>query len=306
MNPVITVDGLAKSYGAVTAVAELSFSVERGEIFGILGPNGAGKTTTVECLQGLRHRDGGEVRVLGLDPDRQPDELRRRIGSQLQSSALPDRLRVSEAVQLFAGLQAVQVDVAEALETWGLTELRRRPFAALSGGQRQRLFLALALLGEPEVVFLDELTTGLDPQARRTAWDLVRSVRDRGATIVLVTHLMEEAEELCDRVAVVDRGHVVALDRPRRLTAELGGPVEVTFTSNGTDPALLEGIFDGLDGVSGWLVRDGLAHVTGESSAVVGLACALADHDLHPDDFTTHRPSLEDVFLALTGHTLRN
>jgi len=306
MTSVITVDGLAKSYGSVEAVTDVSFSVECGEIFGILGPNGAGKTTTVECLQGLRHRDGGEVRVLDLDPDRQPDELRRRIGSQLQSSALPDRLRVGEAVRLFAGLQSVPVDVEQTLASWGLREVRRRPFAALSGGQRQRLFLALALLGEPEVVFLDELTTGLDPQARRTAWDLVRSVRDRGATVVLVTHLMEEAEALCNRVAVVDNGSVVALDRPRRLTAELGGAVEVTFSSNGTAPALVDDLFGGLPGVASWQLSDGLVTICAESSGVVDIAAALAAHDLHPDDFATKRPSLEDVFLALTGRTLRD
>ncbi len=305
MNPVITVDGLAKSYGPVSAVADVSFAVERGEIFGILGPNGAGKTTTVECLQGLRHRDGGQVRVLGLDPDREPDELRRRIGSQLQSSALPDRLRVGEAVRLFAGLQSVQVDVEQELATWGLGEARSRPFAALSGGQRQRLFLALALLGEPEVVFLDELTTGLDPQARRTAWDLVRSVRDRGATVVLVTHLMEEAEELCDRVAVVDRGRVVALDRPRRLTAELGASVEVNFSWN-SDPSVLHDLLSDLPGVSSWQVREGLASIAVESRAVVDIAGALAAHDLHPDDFNIERPSLEDVFLTLTGNSLRD
>lgn len=306
MNPVITVDALAKSYGSVVAVADVSFTVEHGEIFGILGPNGAGKTTTVECLQGLRHRDGGQVRVLGLDPDREPDKLRRRIGSQLQSSALPDRMRVGEAVSLFAGLQAVPIDLDTTLQTWGLADLRRRPFAALSGGQRQRLFLALALLGDPEVVFLDELTTGLDPQARRTAWDLVRSVRDRGATVVLVTHLMEEAEILCDRVAVVDHGGLVALDRPRRLTAELGGSVEVTFSCNGSDQAVIDDIFDGLSGVSSWQLRDGVVCVLGESRAVIGIAAALDAHELHPDDFTTTRPSLEDVFLTLTGHTLRD
>lgn len=306
MNPVISVDGLAKSYGPVAAVTDVSFAVGRGEIFGILGPNGAGKTTTVECLQGLRHRDGGEVRVLGLDPDRQPDQLRRRIGSQLQSAALPDRLRVGEAIRLFAGLASIQVDVEQELASWGLGELRRRPFAALSGGQRQRLFLALALLGEPEVVFLDELTTGLDPQARRTAWDLVRSVRDRGATVVLVTHLMEEAEELCDRVAVIDRGRVVALDPPRRLTAELDAAVEVNFSWNGTDPSVLDELLGDLPGVSSWQIREGLASIAAEPLAVVDIAGALAAHDLHPDDFTINRPSLEDVFLSLTGHSLRD
>lgn len=301
MNAVITVDGLSKSYRGVPAVSDVSLTVHAGEIFGLLGPNGAGKTTTVESLQGLRHRDGGEVRVLGLDPDRQPDQLRRRIGSQLQSAALPARLRVGEAVRLFAHLDARDADVDATLESWGLASLRHRPFAALSGGQRQRLFLALALLGDPEVVFLDELTTGLDPQARRTAWDLVRSVRDNGSTVVLVTHLMEEAEALCDRVAVVDSGRVVALDRPQRLTTELGGTVRVTFSANGTDLAFL----DGLTGVSSRKVDDGVATVEGDPAAVVDIAAALAARGIRPDDFSTLRPSLEDVFLSLTGRSLR-
>ena len=298
---VVTVENLRKSYGDVVAVEDVSFSVHRGEIFGLLGPNGAGKTTVVECLQGLRRRDGGRVEVLGLDPAREPDRLRRRIGSQLQSSALPDRLRVAESIGLFAASRS-DVDVEATLAAWDLTDLRRRSFAALSGGQRQRLFLALALLGRPEVVFLDELTTGLDPQARRATWDLVRRVRDRGATVVLVTHFMEEAQALCDRVTIVDRGRVVALDRPDALTARHGGPVTITFSANGVDVGFLAGV----DGVTGVSTTGGVVTVAARSQAAVVVAAALAERRLAPADFRTHHPTLEDVFLATTGHQLRD
>lgn len=300
MNTVITVEHLRKAYGQSVAVADVSFAVRRGEIFGILGPNGAGKTTTVECLQGLRTRDGGRLEVLGLDPARAAGRLRRRIGSQLQSSALPERLRVGEAIRLFARPYGVRVDVAATLETWGLASLRRRAFATLSGGQRQRLFLALALLGEPELVLLDELTTGLDPTARRATWRLVGQVRDRGATVVLVTHFMEEAEALCDRVAVVDQGRVVALDTPAALTAYRGGPVRITFTVAGHDPRYLTE----LPGVESVTVDGALVTVRAAGSATVPVAAALAARDVTPADFRTHHPSLEDVFLALTGRPL--
>ncbi len=300
MDTVITVDHLHKTYGNLVAVDDVSFTVRRGEIFGILGPNGAGKTTTVECLQGLRSRDGGRLEVLGLDPSRDADQLRRRTGSQLQSSALPERLRVGEAIKLFARTRAVPIDVESILESWGLAGLRRRPFATLSGGQRQRLFLALALLGEPEVVFLDELTTGLDPTARRATWRLIRQVRDRGATVVLVTHFMEEAEALCDRVAIVDEGRVVALDTPAALTTYRGAPVEMTFTVNGHDPRHLSD----LPGVESVTTEDGRVTVRGTGSATVTVAAALAEHGCLPSDYRTHHPTLEDVFLSLTGRSM--
>ncbi|MBT8223934.1 MAG: ABC transporter ATP-binding protein [Dactylosporangium sp.] len=300
MDTVITVEHLRKTYRRTVAVEDVSFSVGRGEIFGVLGPNGAGKTTTVECLQGLRSYDGGQLRVLGIDPGRDPDRLRTRIGSQLQSAALPERLRVDEAIKLFARVHAGSVDLPAVLEAWDLTGQRRQPFAALSGGQRQRLFLALALLGRPEVVFLDELTTGLDPTARRSTWELVRRVRDRGATVLLVTHFMEEAETLCDRLAVVDRGRVVAMDTPAALTAGQGGPVTMTFTANGYDPRQLTRI-DGVDSVA---VERGRVMVRGLGTATVPVAAALASQGLAPHDFRTNYPSLEDVFLSLTGHSM--
>jgi ABC-2 type transport system ATP-binding protein len=300
METVIAVEHLHKRYGTTVAVEDVTFDVRRGEIFGILGPNGAGKTTIVETLQGLRRRDGGRLAVLGLDPSRDADALRRRTGSQLQSSALPERLRVGEAVRLFSTLHKGRADVDDVLTEWNLQDLRRRPFATLSGGQQQRLFLALALLGQPEIVFLDELTTGLDPTARRATWNLVRRVRDRGATVVLVTHFMEEAEALTDRIAVVDRGRVVALDTPAALTASQGGPVRTTFTAPGHDPSYLSTV-RGVEAVS---VDASRVTVTGSGSAAVAVAAALAAHDVLPTDFRTHHPSLEDVFLALTGRSL--
>jgi ABC-2 type transport system ATP-binding protein len=302
METVINVERLHKKYGDVTAVADVTFSVRRGEIFGILGPNGAGKTTTVECLQGLRSRDGGKLEVLGLDPNRDVGRLRRRTGSQLQSSALPDRLRVGEAIELFASrfTDSQPADVASTLDLWGLGPLRRRAYGRLSGGQKQRLFLALALLGKPEIVFLDELTTGLDPVARRATWGLVSRVRDRGATVVLVTHFMEEAEALCDRVAIVDGGRVVALDTPERLAAHHGGAVRTTFTARPHDV----GFVSQLPGVDSVTVDGERVAVRGSGPTTVTVAAALAAHGIVPDDYRTHYPTLEDVFLALTGRGL--
>ncbi len=296
---VIGVEGLRRAYRDTPAVQEVSFAVRPGEIFGLLGPNGAGKTTTVEILQGLRHRDGGTVQVLGLDPGTDANRLRRRIGSQLQSAALPDRLRVGEAVALFGSLQPRPVDVAGVLRTWQLRGLRRRAFATLSGGQRQRLFLALALLGEPEVVFLDELTAALDPAARRATWNLVRGLRDQGTTIVLVTHFMEEAEALCDRLAIMDRGRIVAQGRVAELTARSDTGVRVTFSSDEDHAHLLAE-----PGVAAVKATRGQVTVTGDAEVAFTVAAALAARNRRPADFRVHHPSLEDVFLELTGRSL--
>ncbi|MEO3743862.1 ABC transporter ATP-binding protein [Plantactinospora sp. B5E13] len=216
---VIEVNGLRKRYGGQVAVRDVSFSVEAGEIFGIVGPNGSGKTTSVECLTGLRRPDGGTIRVLGLDPARSGAELRRQVGVQLQESQLPDRLKVWEALDLYSSFYAEPADWRTLLEEVGLAEKRNTVFGRLSGGQKQRLSIALALVGSPRIAVLDELTTGLDPQARRDTWQLIRDVRDRGVTVVLVTHFMDEAERLCDRLAVVRAGEVVAIDTPANLVA---------------------------------------------------------------------------------------
>jgi ABC-2 type transport system ATP-binding protein len=305
-EPVIRVTDLHRSYGNVPAVRGLSFEVRRGEIFGILGPNGAGKTTTVECLQGLRSRDRGDVEVLGFDPDRHPDRLRRRIGTQLQSAALPDRLRVGEALRFFSRVQGRSVDVDAVLTSWGLGRLRRRPFGVLSGGERQRLLLAIALLGGPEVVFLDELTAALDPAARRETWRFVRRVRDRGTTVVLVTHFMEEAEALCDRVAIVDDGRIVALDTPAALSAGASTDVRVTFSLDG--PGGHHGHDGGflgeLPGVRAVRFEHRVVEVIGEPSIPVHVGAALAERGIVPVDLRTHHPTLEDVFLAHTGRRL--
>jgi ABC-2 type transport system ATP-binding protein len=298
---VIEVAGLHKAYGSQVAVTGVDLEVRAGEIFGLLGPDGAGKTTTVECLQGLRRRSGGHVRVLGLDPASHGDELRRRIGAQLQSSALPDRLRVGEALWLFAR-EAPGTPELEALgRGWGLDRLWRGPFAKLSAGEQQRLFIALALLNRPEVVFFDELTTGLDPQARRITWDLVRRVRDEGATVVLVTHFMEEAEHLCDRVAVVDRGRIVATGTPSELVERSNASRRVTFTWSDADISWLSSV----SGVERVTRRGTAVEVSGTGPLAVRTAAALLRRGMEPTDFRTHHPNLEDVFLALTGRDLR-
>jgi ABC-2 type transport system ATP-binding protein len=298
---VIEVEGLRKTYSDSVAIEDISFTVARGEVFGLLGPNGAGKTTTVECLQGLRRRDAGRVRVLGIDPASRTSDLRRRCGSQLQSSYLPDRLRVGEALKLFASSQQQTVPLDQLVARWELEELWRRPFAKLSGGQRQRLFIALALINHPEIVFFDELTTGLDPQARRATWDLVKEIQSEGVTVVLVTHFMEEAEELCDRVAVIDRGRIVADGTPHELIHRAGVAMRVSFSWS--DPDI--GALTRLAGVQN-VIREGeTVHVTGAGPLAVTVAGALVQRGIAPIDFRTHYPNLEDVFLALTGRDLR-
>ena len=298
---VIRVDHLRKAYRHVVAVDEVSFEVEAGEIFGILGPNGAGKTTTVECVQGLRRPDGGTIRVLGLDPVTQAAQLRQRIGSQLQDSSLPGRLRVAEAIELFAAFAHHPVDRGELLARWRLDGLRAQAFDTLSGGQRQRLFIALAFVNSPEVVFLDELTQGLDPQARRATWELIRDIRQGGTTVVLVTHFMDEAEQLCDRVAVVDQGRVVALDTPQRLIDGLGLPSVVRFSTPEPDLGWLEKL-----DVVGSIARHGAAvEIRGTGPVLALVASELVAHGIVPLDLRVERPTVEDAFLALTGRDVR-
>src|SRR5499427_7949682 len=218
MGPVIRVSGFRKTYGSTVAVDDVSFEVRDGEIFGLIGPNGAGKTTTMECVEGLRTPDRGTISVLGLDPFRDVYKLQQRVGVQLQQAQLQKRIKVWEAVYLWASLYGQKaIDGKHLLEQLGLSDKRNAWFMTLSGGQKQRLFIALALINDPEVVFLDELTTGLDPQARRTIWELVRDIRHRGKTVFLTTHLMEEAERLCDRVAIIDRGRIIEIDTPEGL-----------------------------------------------------------------------------------------
>jgi ABC-2 type transport system ATP-binding protein len=295
LRPAIQVHQLTKSYDGKAVLRALSFTVAAGEIFGIAGRNGAGKTTTVEIMQGLRDRDDGLVSVLGLDPAHDLGRLRPLIGSQLQTSALPDRLRVGEALRLFARLAGDAVDWRWLAQAWGLQELLRQPFGTLSGGQRQRLFLALALVNAPRLLFLDELTQGLDPVARRDTWQLIEQARGQGATIVLVTHDMEEAERLCDRVAVIDHGRLIAVGRPAELVAATG-TVRVRFSS--PTAARLEGLMS-VPGVTEIGYDGAVADVTAEPGAVVHVAAELARSEVAAGDFTVIRPSLEDAVVSL-------
>jgi ABC-2 type transport system ATP-binding protein len=294
-NTAIEVSDLHKSYEGQPVLTGVSLAVGAGEIFGIAGRNGAGKTTTVEILQGLRSRDGGEVRVLGLDPGRDRERLRPLVGSQLQTSALPERLRAGEALRLFTRLAGARTDWRQLAETWGLDPILNRSFGNLSGGQRQRLFLALAMVNEPRLVFLDELTQGLDPLARRATWQLIEQARDRGTTVVLVTHDMEEAERLCDRVAVVSDGRVLTCGRPVELATALG-TVRVRFSS--PSAAGLEGLAR-VPGVAEIGYDGAIADVTADPLSVVRIASELARREIAPADFTVIRPSLEEAVVSL-------
>ena len=300
MTNVIEVEHLRKTYGQTVAVDDVSFQVSEGEIFGLLGPNGAGKTTTVESLQGLRQPDSGHLRVLGLNPQTETATLRRRIGSQLQESALPDRIRVWEALDLFAAVAPNSSDWQLLMEQWGISDKRKAAFSSLSGGQRQRLLVALALVNDPEVVFLDEMTTGLDPAARRVAWGLIRAIRERGTTILLVTHFMDEAEHLCDRVAVVDRGRIVALNAPQGLITTHASDIRVIFTSDYPDLSWLEELPE-----VHRITRNGpRIEVEGSGPVLARVAAALVQHGIVPSDLRTEQPTLENVFLKLTGHSV--
>ena len=305
MSAVISVEGLCKHYGAIHAVDGISFEVKEGEIFGMVGPNGAGKTTTIECLEGLRQPDGGVVQVLGYDPPPAGSALYERIGVQLQESALPPRLQVREALDLFASFYRHPLDAGVLLDQLGLGEKRRSPFAKLSGGQKQRLFIALALVGDPELVFLDELTTGLDPQARRNMWDLVREVRGRGKTVFLTTHYMEEAERLCDRVLIIDQGRVVALDTPENLIRSLGVENRVVFVSDPMTDAALASL-RGLPAASRVEQSGERVVVHGRADGLVSAVVnTMEDAGCPFSDLRTEQPDLEDVFLALTGREMR-
>jgi ABC-2 type transport system ATP-binding protein len=298
MPPAVTVQHLAKRYGDTVAVADVSFEVAEGEIFGLLGPNGSGKTTTVECLQGLRRPDGGSLRVFDRDPVTEPRTVRQLIGSQLQDSALPERLKVWEALRLFSAIDHGGASWEAHLDDWGLADRRDASFGDLSGGQRQRLFVALALLAGPRLVILDEMTTGLDPAARRVAWDLVAAVRERGTTVILVTHFMDEAERLCDRLAVLSRGQVVASGSVDELVASAHRPSVVRFTTPaGRDLGFLHRVA-GVDQVS--TTDGGRVEVTGTGPLLARVGHALVDRGLEPLDLEVERATLEEVYLAVT------
>src|ERR1700683_4034089 len=298
MPAVIDVQQLHKKYRDTVAVEDVSFTVQEGEIFGILGPNGAGKTTTVECIEGLRTLDGGQIRVLGLDPRRDRAELTQRLGVQLQDSQLPDRLQVGEALDLYSSFYRRPADWRELMEVLGLADKATTSFKKLSGGQKQRLSIALALVGNPRVAVLDELTTGLDPQARRDTWELIEGVGDRGVTIVLVTHFMEEAERLCDRVALIDSGRVVALDTPASLAEGVETEQRIQFRPSVPLP---QHLLESLPDVTSVIYRGDVVVVTGNSNALNAVTSVLARHQIVAHQLRVEQGSLEDAFLTLTG-----
>jgi ABC-2 type transport system ATP-binding protein len=298
--PVIEATNLHKRYGSTVAVDDVSFSVEEGEIFGILGPNGAGKTTTVECIGGLREFDRGKLRVLGLDPRRDRQQLRELVGVQLQEAALPPKLEVREALELYASFYRDPASIDDLLGALQLESKQHTRFSKLSGGQRQRLSIALALVGRPRIAILDELTTGLDPAARRDTWALVEQVRSMGVTILLVTHFMDEAERLCDRVAVIDGGRVVAIDTPTALSSALAREQRLRFRPSAPlddDVLWTLGCVTAVDHT-----RDGVI-VTGTGDQLVtDVVRALADAGVVAEALRVEQANLEDAFVALTDH----
>src|SRR5450759_3776890 len=303
-HPVIHVAGIRKTYGKLVAVDDISLEVNEGEIFGLIGPNGAGKTTTMECVEGIRTPDRGTITVLGLDPFRDVYKLQERIGVQLQQAQLQKRIKVWEAVHLWASLYKRRPGIGDVLlEQLGLVEKRDAWFMTLSGGQKQRLFIALALINDPEVVFLDELTTGLDPQARRAIWDLVRGIRDRGKTVFLTTHLMEEAERLCDRVAIIEHGRIIDIDSPHRLVDRHCPERTIVVATN--DPRAAE-CFRTIPRVDSITSSDSRFTILGRGDDLVTeVIHCLSENGIRVTDFRTILPNLEDVFLKLTGHSIR-
>ncbi len=304
MPPVITVQHLTKRYGSFVAVDDISFAVQQGEIFGIVGPNGAGKTSAVETIMGLRWPFEGTVRVLEMDPHQQRKELAERIGIQLQEAELPHRLKVWELMELFSGFYRKSIPYPPLLETWGIWEKRNSRFEELSGGQKQRVFIALSLLNDPEVVFLDELTTGLDPQARKQTWAMVEQIRAQGKTVVLVTHFMEEAQTLCDRVAIIDGGKIIALDTPQGLLNSIDGQSGLMIENS---PEMDMALLQALPTVERVELSNGVVSIYGNADNLVSsVVLALEQHRIPMRNLRTVQPSLDDVFITLTGKALRD
>jgi ABC-2 type transport system ATP-binding protein len=304
-NPILQVENLVKRYGDVEAVRGVSFSVEEGEVFGLLGPNGAGKTSTVEVMEGLRVPDGGRISVCGIDPQRNPNELKNEIGATLQSTSLPDKLRVGEALRLFAGFYKRTRNPDDLLRRFGLEEKRNAFYSQLSGGQKQRLALALALVNDPRVLFLDEPTAGLDPQVRREIYDIVEELKREKKTIVLTTHYIEEAEKLCDRVAIVDHGKVIATGTPRELKERSGNTtrIEVRLAKPASN-----GVLKNLDGVvdARQLGDVYVLNCPRTAPAIVALVKHLEAENNELVSLEIATPSLEDVFIEMTGRRLRD
>jgi ABC-2 type transport system ATP-binding protein len=304
-NPILLVENLEKRYEDVHAVRGVSFSVEEGEVFGLLGPNGAGKTSTIEVLEGLRAPDGGRVSVCGLDPQKNPNELKHEIGAALQSTSLPDKIRVIEALRLFASFYNRRRPADELLKRFGLEEKRNAFYSQLSGGQKQRLALAIAIINDPKVLFLDEPTAGLDPQVRREIYDIIEELKKQKKTIVLTTHYIEEAERLCDRVAIVDHGKVIATGTPRELKQRSANTtrVEVRLAKAVSDGRLktLDGVVDAREVDGGYVL-----HCQRTAPAIVSLVKHLEAEGNELVSLEIATPSLEDVFIELTGRRLRD
>jgi ABC-2 type transport system ATP-binding protein len=296
---IIEVDHIHKRYRDAVAVEDVSFAVERGEIFAILGPNGAGKTTAVEIVEGLRVPDRGTVRVLGLDPRRDRAELRRRVGVQLQQSQLPEQMKVWEALDLYSSFYERPADWERLLETLGLAERRNARYGKLSGGQQQRLSIALALVGNPDIAVLDELTTGLDPQARRDTWELIEGIRNAGVTVLLVTHFMEEAERLADRVALLDAGRVVAIDTPGGLVSRVDATQRIRFRPLAP---LDERLLTGLPEVQSVRWNGSRVLLTGTGDLLQAVTWVLARNQIVAAELRMEQASLDDAFMALTTH----
>jgi ABC-2 type transport system ATP-binding protein len=302
-HPAIHVINIRKTYGRRVAVDDVSFEVRPGEIFGLIGPNGAGKTTTMECVEGLRAPEKGTIRVLGLDPARDAYALQDRIGVQLQEAQLQKRIKVREAVEFWASLYRSPADGDRLIDQLGLADRRDAWFMTLSGGQKQRLFIALALINDPELVFLDELTTGLDPQARRAIWELVRGIRARGKTVFLTTHLMEEAERLCDRVAIMDHGRIIDVGTPAELV-QRHCPLQTVVLVAADDASALR--FRDMSHVESVSVEGSRVRIHGPAPDLVARVIGhVAANGVDVRDFRTELPTLEDVFLTLTGHRVR-
>jgi ABC-2 type transport system ATP-binding protein len=304
-NPILQVENLTKRYGDVEALRGVSFDVQEGEVFGLLGPNGAGKTTTVEILEGLRRRDGGGVSVCGMDPQRDPQTLKSEIGAALQATALPEKMRVIEALRLFASFYKRRRDPSELLKRFGLEEKRNAFYGQLSGGQKQRLALAMALVNDPRVLFFDEPTAGLDPQVRREIYDIIEELRREKKTILLTTHYIEEAERLCDRVAIIDLGRVTAMGKPRELKQRSAGTTRIEVRLG---RPIADGALGRLDGVADCRELEGvyLLHSTKPTQTIVALVKHLEAQNVELQGLEMFSPSLEDVFLELTGRRLRD
>ena len=298
-QPAVTISNLVKRYGSFVAVDDVSFSIQEGEIFGIIGPNGAGKTTTVECISGLRVPDSGAISVCGLSPQRDRDRIRDLVGVQLQESALPPRLKVGEAVELFAAFYADPLDPREVLDSLGIKDIERAAFKNLSGGQKKRVSIALALVGNPKIAILDELTTGLDPEARRGTWALIERMRDRGVTVILVTHFMDEAETLCERLALIDRGRLTVLDTPEAIAAGSAGN-RLRFVPS--QPVQDEALY-AVDGVQAVERKGRFVTVKGTGDLAASLIRSLAADGVQVSELEATHGNLDDAFIRLTRGT---